>query len=221
MRYLLVFALIILAFAGPFTWLACKDHYGWATVVSVIGLGVLIFSIPFSIYQSSHNMYTASNVVEKTDAENLAYDERAPYDVAANTSGRNLGTTNGDNLDKITYIPALKSWTTTVNKRGIGVGYDKIQEMKLPLIGQAESSEVSFCSFSPSAKRSLSGTLWTSSLSVQIAQPSFCAMDTCSPKGRKETGEEPAKSLISLTALPPSASTDHTGQSIHDTNGNP
>jgi hypothetical protein len=169
-RYSWAFLIILLVFGIGGLVLGAADHGIWCGVVWCVGAVLFICMFPLMSYLSQHNLYAASNATQTNDAESLAYDERTPYDVAASTSGRNLGTTNGDNLDKIAYIPALKTWTTTVNERGIGVGYDKIQEMKLPLIGQAKASEVSFCSFSDNAKRSLSGTLWFSSLAVQIAR---------------------------------------------------
>lgn len=169
-RYSWVFLIILLVFGIGGLVLGATDHGAWCVVMLSVGIVLFTFMFLLMSYLSQHNLYAASNATQTNDAESLAYDERTPYDVAASTSGRNLGTTNGDNLDKIAYIPALKTWTTTVNKRGVGVGYDKIQEMKLPLIGQAKASEVSFCSFSDNAKRSLSGNLWFSSLAVQIAR---------------------------------------------------
>jgi hypothetical protein len=167
-RHIAVFILFTLIVGVITIILYETDHDGLAITLGLSGFVFLMVLIPVSMYESSHALYEASAITTSTDADELSYQERAPYDVAKATSSRTLGNTNGDAKDEIAYIPSLGTWSTTVNRRGMG--YDSIQEMKLPNIGEAKSSNVKFCSFAKSSKRSLKGNLWYSSLAVQIAR---------------------------------------------------
>lgn len=135
-----------------------SDHYGAAIAVTVVAIGGMILVSWAGTYASARGLYYASQPKLAEDAGSLSYEPRTAMMVAESTSDRNLGNTSGNRSSSARALPGRDSWTATIDKRGFGKGYESIQQMKLPLYGEASSKDVQFCSFSDDAKLKLDGS---------------------------------------------------------------
>lgn len=135
-----------------------SDHDGAAVAVTVSAIGCMILVFWVGMYVSDRGLYYSSQPKWTEDAGSLSYEPRTAMTVAESTSDRNLGNTSGNRSSSARAMPGRDSWTATIDKRGFGKGYESIQQMKLPLYGEASSKDVQFCSFSDGAKLKLDGS---------------------------------------------------------------
>lgn len=147
-----------------------NEHYGAAIVVTVAAIVGMTLVAWAGMYVSDRGLYYASQPKFTEDAGSLSYEPRTAMAVAESTSDRNLGNTSGNRSSSARALPGRDSWTATIDKRGFGKGYESIQQMKLPLYGEASSKDVQFCSFSDDAKLKLDGSaLLGTSLAQAVA----------------------------------------------------
>lgn len=135
-----------------------SEHYGSTIAVTIVAVSGMVLVFWVGSYASDRGLYYASQPKWTEDAGSLSYEPRTAMTVAEATSDRNLGNTSGNRSSSARALPGRDSWTATIDKRGFGKGYESIQQMKLPLYGEASSKDVQFCSFSDDAKLKLDGS---------------------------------------------------------------
>lgn len=169
--YRTLWAILLFAVGLSVVWLTLTRFESFALtalalivmLVALLGLGVA------SGYMADRALLDQSHVTTERDAATLSYAPRAPLDVADAVGPRNLGATTGNRELAYTYLPADGEWTGLVARRGIGVGYEKTQVMRLPLTGGVTTKDVAFCTFNANAGRRLEGMLPGNSLDLTIA----------------------------------------------------
>lgn len=127
--------------------------FGFGVAALVFGLlgGVVVggFIAP---YQLAKGYYEASTVTIPNSVAS-SYSERAPFELAVRTSDKSLMNITGDSQITKSLADAGESgeWNTLVTARGVGKGYEVVQNLNLPLYGASQNSNVKFCEFSESA----------------------------------------------------------------------
>ena len=168
-RYIWLPGILIGAFAVGAGWLAHKrDSPGIAAAgVTVFAIACIVTPV-LSNYFTSVHLREASQV-KQTEADDLSFDTRPPYDVAVATSNRSLGDTNGESTGTVKSNPAQGTYSVSIVRRGIGQGYESVQVMDLPEFGSPKSGDVTFCDYDENASLRLGGMLPGNSLNRAIA----------------------------------------------------
>lgn len=115
-----------------------------------------------------------SELTTENNAESLSFYERTPYDVAVNVSERVMGDTIGTPTGSIRSIPATDTYTTMIVRHGLFKGYESVQEMNLPKMGELNADkDVNRCQFSENAKLRFGGGWVTNNLKTHIYLKKF------------------------------------------------
>lgn len=140
---------------------------GWSLAALAIVLCFLI--MPFQSYLGAKGMLNSTEVTTETDAAELSFNERVPYDVAQAVSDRSLGDTSGNSTGSVKSIPETGEYTTSVIRRGMFQGYESVQTMKLPEYGAANTnSAVKFCKYDENAKLRIGGMGLNNNLTMKV-----------------------------------------------------
>ena len=120
--------------------------------LGVVSAGVTTFAV---IYQSNA-AYSTSLTTATTENTNemVSFSDRAPFDVAAETSNRTLGDTTGTATGYVKSLPLNGDhgeYSTSVIRRGFAQGYESTQMLNVPIYGTANNSHVKFCDYSDDA----------------------------------------------------------------------
>ena len=128
-----------------------------ATLFSVGVIGVLSSLVVAGVvtYQSNaaYSTSLATTTAENT-SEMVSFSDRAPFDVAAETSNRTLGDTTGTATGVVKSLPLNGDhgeYSTSVIRRGFAQGYESTQVLNVPIYGTANNSHVKFCDYSDDA----------------------------------------------------------------------
>lgn len=167
-------------------------------IISVAAF-ILCFAImPIQSYAGAKGMLNSTEVTEETNAAELSFGERVPYDVAKAVSDRSLGDTSGNSTGIVKSIPTSGEYTTSVIRRGMFQGYESVQTMKLPSYGAANTNTaVKFCKYSDDATLRIGGVAPNNNLAMHIymrTSPSTKlnaqdAVAVCVPDGTNAEGK--------------------------------
>lgn len=172
----ILFVVLILGFIGAVS-AAAKFFYddnrtfGWGSVLAaVLLIGTLIFLWFRVAYDNGRNYIDDA---QTNETASNSYVERAPQQVAIASAARNLQETVG--TVGITKSVADEGefglWNTIVTRPGIGVGYESVQAVDVPLYGTVPSSNVALCTFDyEEANHRLAGALPQNNLARLIYQ---------------------------------------------------
>lgn len=137
--------------------------------IAVLMIPLLIVGLAVQGHIKDHKIYTMSQFTTDDKAESLSFYERTPFDVAVNVSNRVMGDTIGTPTGHIRSIPATDTYTTMIVRHGLLKGYESVQEMNLPKMGELNAdNDVNRCQFSENAKLRFGGGWVTNNLKTQI-----------------------------------------------------
>lgn len=154
------------------TWKTADAIAPGVFAVCMIAIGLLAFLGLYFV--RSYQVYTAYDQsvtvkqAEDSDAS-MSFKDRAPFDVATDTSNRTLGDTTGDSTGSLKAIPMKGEYTVSIVRRGIFKGYESTQVMTVPTYGTASNNDVKFCQFSEDAKLRFGGAVPQNNLWRAIA----------------------------------------------------
>ena len=116
--------------------------------VAAVLLVTSVIAMVGSSYWNHRALYNASDVTHENTASSVSLSERVPYDVASSVAHRSMGNTTGDLVGALRTVPSTGQYDSLVKRRGILVGYEAAQEMRLPLYGTFNfERDVKFCDF--------------------------------------------------------------------------
>lgn len=120
--------------------------------LGVVSAGVTTFAV---IYQSNAAYSTSlTTATAENTSDMVSFSDRAPFDVAAETSNRTLGDTTGTATGVVKSLPLNGEhgeYSTSVIRRGFAQGYESTQMLNVPIFGTANNSHVKFCDYSEDA----------------------------------------------------------------------
>lgn len=138
------------------------------TVLSLTVVAPIALSIPANYFRL--NAYYAQSATVAV-SDNDDYAERVPFEVASETSSNVLGDITGN----VVPVKSLATsgdnglWSALALSRDALSGYEAIQVMDLPLLGEVDQNkDVTFCSFAPNATLRDGGALPHNNLSRAI-----------------------------------------------------
>lgn len=138
-----------------------------ASVAAIIWVSIATFTVNYSISKA----YTDSINVEKDiDNSSVSFEERAPLEVAQNSATRTMQDTIGS-PEAVKSVPDSGengNWNSLIVRPGIGVGYEAIQTVDVPMFGSVTNKNVTFCEFSPEANLRLGGFLPQNNLRREV-----------------------------------------------------
>ncbi len=138
------------------------DHhvalYWLGSITGVLGLALLVTFCVRVSYDSDH-AYVSS--IKTTTASVPSFDSRAPYKVAVESASRMMGSVTGtaETVKSVADLGKTGEWDTLIVRQGIGVGYQAVQVVSIPLYGAVNPSNVTFCYFNRSAGLRFGGAL--------------------------------------------------------------
>lgn len=143
-------------------------------VVAGLSIVLLIIGCIYQGHIKQNKTYTMSQFATDDKAESLSFYERTPYDVAVNVSNRVMGDTIGTPTGHIRSIPSTDTYTTMIVRHGLFKGYESVQEMTLPKMGELNAdNDVNRCQFSENAGLRFNGGWITNNLKTHIYLNNF------------------------------------------------
>lgn len=163
---------LILAIIFVIIAVICGSDSGGAMLSGTVAGVSIILLIIGCIYQGhikQNKIYTMSQFTTDDKAESLSFYERTPYDVAVNVSKRVMGDTIGTPTGHIRSIPSTDTYTTMIVRHGLFKGYESVQEMTLPKMGELNAdNDVNRCQFSENAGLRFGGGWISNNLKTHI-----------------------------------------------------
>jgi hypothetical protein len=124
-------------------------------VLSLVAFILMCFQLP---YAAGHKY---ASTVKTTTSQVPTYQQRTPFQVAEQSSNRNLQNITGDaqNTKSLPANGKNGEWDTLVIRRGVFQGYEATQSIETPLYGTVSENEVTICKFNPNAQLRLGGAM--------------------------------------------------------------
>lgn len=134
------------------------DNGGPAVVVGIVAILAIVAFFLFGNYVKNTKYAESLDVHENVSSHDkqVSFSDRAPFDVANETSNRTLGDTTGDSTGLVKSLPMDAEhglYSTSVVRRGIAQGYESTQILNAPVFGTAGNANVKFCDFNQANAR--------------------------------------------------------------------
>lgn len=158
-----VIILAIIAIVSVFVWVFSFERgNGRSSGISgAVALLTIVLTVFFWVKLPYDTNRQYVDDVKVSAAESPSFEERAPFDVAARSSSRNLQNTTGtaQATKSLADQGETGQWNTLVIRRGVNVGYESVQSINTPLYGVVPASAVTLCTFNHDAQLRLDGIL--------------------------------------------------------------